>query len=87
MSSDIARRGVARSLFGNYAWFDPIESVRNPMTLGAILTILLAPLVHLEPPQDRLRRRVHQVRPDVLPALQVGRARARRSARNAFTSI
>lgn len=47
VSSNIARRGVARSLFGNYAWFDPIESVRNPMTLGAILTILLAPLVHL----------------------------------------
>jgi len=47
VSSNIARRGVARSLFGNYAWFDPIESGRNPMTLGAILTILLAPLVHL----------------------------------------
>jgi tetratricopeptide (TPR) repeat protein len=47
VSSTIARRGVARSLFGNYAWFDPVESVRNPMTLGAILTILLAPLVHL----------------------------------------
>ncbi len=47
VSSDIARRGVARSLFGNYAWFDPLESVRNPLTLGAILTILLAPLVHV----------------------------------------
>jgi tetratricopeptide (TPR) repeat protein len=46
VSSNIARRGVARSLFGNYAWFDPLESVRNPLTLGAILTILLAPLVH-----------------------------------------
>jgi tetratricopeptide (TPR) repeat protein len=47
VSSNIARRGVARSLFGNYAWFDPIESVRNPMTFGAILTFLLAPLVHV----------------------------------------
>jgi tetratricopeptide (TPR) repeat protein len=47
VSSAIARRGVARSLFGNYAWFDPLESVRNPMTLGAILTILLAALVHV----------------------------------------
>jgi tetratricopeptide (TPR) repeat protein len=46
VSSNIARRGVARSLFGNYAWFDPLESVRNPITLGAILTILLAALVH-----------------------------------------
>jgi hypothetical protein len=47
VSSNIARRGVARSLFGNYAWFDLAESIRNPMTLGAILTILLAPLVHV----------------------------------------
>jgi tetratricopeptide (TPR) repeat protein len=46
VSSNIARRGVARSLFGNYAWFDLLESVRNPVTLGAILTILLAPIVH-----------------------------------------
>jgi len=45
VSSDIARRGVARSLFGNYAWFDLSESVRNPLTLGAILTILLAPAI------------------------------------------
>ncbi|HEV7571334.1 MAG TPA: tetratricopeptide repeat protein [Thermoanaerobaculia bacterium] len=51
VSSDIARRGVARSLFGNYAWFDPLESVRNPLTAGAILTILLAPFV------DRIRRK------------------------------
>ncbi len=48
VSSSIARRGVARSLFGNYAWFDPTESVRNPLTLGAILTLLLAPLVFLK---------------------------------------
>ncbi len=48
VSSDIARRGVARSLFGNYAWFDPAESVRNPLTLGAILTIVLAPLIFLK---------------------------------------
>jgi hypothetical protein len=47
VSSDIARHGVARSLFGNYAWFDPLESVRNPLTAGAILTILLAPLVNI----------------------------------------
>lgn len=45
VSSDIARRGVARSLFGNYAWFDPSESVRNPLTLGALLTVILAPLI------------------------------------------
>jgi len=45
VSSDIARRGVARSLFGNYAWFDPSEGVRNPLTLGALLTVILAPLI------------------------------------------
>lgn len=48
VSSSIARRGVARSLFGNYAWFDPAESVRNPLALGAILTVVLAPLVFLK---------------------------------------
>jgi len=48
VSTDIARRGVARSLFGNYAWFDPGESVRNPLTLGAILTVILAPLIFLK---------------------------------------
>ncbi len=42
VSSEIAQLGVARSLFGNYAWFDPSESVRNPVTLGAILTLILA---------------------------------------------
>ena len=42
VSSAIARRGVARSLFGNYAWFDPAESVRNPLTLGATLSLILA---------------------------------------------
>ena len=48
VSSSIARRGVARSLFGNYAWFDPAESVRNPLTLGALLTVVLAPLLFLK---------------------------------------
>ena len=72
VSSDIARRGVARSLFGNYAWFDPLESVRNPLTLGAILTLLLAPLLFLKRRRSGIRRRLHQVRTDVLPSLQVG---------------
>jgi tetratricopeptide (TPR) repeat protein len=48
VSSAIARRGVARSLFGNYAWFDPGESVRNPVTLAAILAVILAPLLFLK---------------------------------------
>ena len=45
VSTSIARRGVARSLFGNYAWVDPAESARNPLTIGAILTVILAPLL------------------------------------------
>jgi hypothetical protein len=48
VSSDIAHQGVARSLFGNYAWFDPVESLRNPLTAGAILTLILAPLLFLK---------------------------------------
>jgi tetratricopeptide (TPR) repeat protein len=48
VSSEIARRGVARSLFGNYAFFDPLESAMNPLTAGAILTAVLAPLLFLK---------------------------------------
>jgi hypothetical protein len=48
VSSDIARLGIARSLFGNYAWFDPVESMRNPLTAGAILALVLAPLLFLK---------------------------------------
>jgi len=48
VSSEIAERGVARSLFGNYAWFDPVESLRNPLTAGAILALVLAPLLFLK---------------------------------------
>lgn len=44
----IARRGVARSLFGNYAWFDPLISIQNPVTLGGVLTIIAAPLLFLK---------------------------------------
>lgn len=38
----IDRRGAARSLFGNYSYFDPLESGFNPITLGGILTPFLA---------------------------------------------
>jgi Flp pilus assembly protein TadD len=41
----IARRGIARSLFGNYAYFDPVTSAVNPITIGAILALILALLV------------------------------------------
>ena len=41
----IARRGNARTLFGNYAYFDPLASARNPMTIGGLLTLIAAPLL------------------------------------------
>ena len=48
IASSIARRGIARALFGNYAWFDPTISARNPITLGGVLVAILAPLLYLK---------------------------------------
>lgn len=48
VASDIAKRGVARALFGNYAYFDPTVSARNPITLGGILVAIAAPLLFLK---------------------------------------
>lgn len=48
VASDIARRGTARALFGNYAWFDPLVSARNPITLGGLLVAIGAPLLFLK---------------------------------------
>jgi tetratricopeptide (TPR) repeat protein len=45
VAATLARGGVARSLFGNYSWFDPFVSAKNPITLAAILAILAAPFV------------------------------------------
>jgi tetratricopeptide (TPR) repeat protein len=42
VSSRIAEKGTARSLFGNYAHFDPAQSALNPVTLGALLTVVAA---------------------------------------------
>ena len=48
IASSVARRGVARALFGNYAWFDPTVSARNPITLGGVLVAVFAPLLFLK---------------------------------------
>ncbi len=48
VATAVARRGVARSLFGNWAWFDPLVSARNPVTIGGLLAFILAPLVWLK---------------------------------------
>ena len=43
----IARRGTAKSLFGNYSYLDPAVSAVNPLTLAGILTALAAPAIWL----------------------------------------
>ena len=41
----IAASGIARSLFGNYAYFDPNTSAMNPVTLGALASVVFALLI------------------------------------------
>lgn len=41
VSREVARVPAARSQFGNYAAFDPVRSVVNPVTIGALLSLLL----------------------------------------------
>jgi tetratricopeptide (TPR) repeat protein len=48
VAANVARRGAARALFGNWAWFDPTVSVRNPLTVGGALAFILAPLLWLK---------------------------------------
>ena len=42
INQSLARVPAARALFGNYAAFDPVRSVVNPITIGALLSLLLA---------------------------------------------
>jgi len=44
----IARSGVARTLFGTYAYFDPLLSAENPVTIAGILAVILAPLLFIK---------------------------------------
>jgi tetratricopeptide (TPR) repeat protein len=48
VATAVARRGVARTLFGNWAWFDPVISARNPMTAAGVLAFVLAPIIFLK---------------------------------------
>ncbi len=41
----IAVGGAARSLFGNYAYFDPKVSAINPVTLGALASVVFALII------------------------------------------
>ncbi|HEX8172701.1 MAG TPA: hypothetical protein VF824_19345 [Thermoanaerobaculia bacterium] len=47
VSRSLASRKAARALFGNYAAFDPAASALNPITLGALASLLLALAVWL----------------------------------------
>ena len=48
VSSRIAKTGAARALFGNYSFFDPRISARNPITIGGALALILAPLIFVK---------------------------------------
>lgn len=48
VSSSIAKRGVATTQFGNYSFFDLMTSAQNPITLGGLLTAILAPMIYLK---------------------------------------
>ena len=48
VSTAIAQRGVARTQFGNYSFFDIVTSARNPITIGGVLAALLAPIIFLK---------------------------------------
>lgn len=47
LAQAIGRKGNARELFGNYSWFQPLASLLNPVTLGAIVAITLSVLLWL----------------------------------------
>ena len=51
ITRNIARNKAARSLFGNYSTFDPVSAASNPITIGALLSLVGALLLWL------LRRR------------------------------
>lgn len=45
ITKSISKNKAARSLFGNYSTFDPINSAANPVTIGAVLSLLFAVLL------------------------------------------
>ncbi|HYR29463.1 MAG TPA: hypothetical protein VEU30_13415, partial [Thermoanaerobaculia bacterium] len=45
VTRQITENKAARAIFGNYSRFDPVASLSNPMTIGALLSLLLAPLI------------------------------------------
>jgi tetratricopeptide (TPR) repeat protein len=47
VTTEMSKRPAARALFGNYASFDLLRSGANPMTIGALVSLLLALLLWL----------------------------------------
>jgi tetratricopeptide (TPR) repeat protein len=47
-ATTLARKGTVATLFGTYAWFDPVKSALNPITIGAALSVLLAIVLWLK---------------------------------------
>ncbi len=45
VSERMAQLPAARALFGNYSSFDPLRSLSNPISIGAIVALLLAVLL------------------------------------------
>ena len=45
VASDVARGGTARSLLGNYSYLDLKNAALNPLTIGALASLLLAMVV------------------------------------------
>ena len=43
ITRELSKRPAARALFGNYSAFDPARSALNPITIGAIVALLLGP--------------------------------------------
>ncbi len=45
ISDRLANRAAARALFGNYSTFEPMRAATNPITIGAVIALLLALLL------------------------------------------
>jgi hypothetical protein len=45
VTGEVSKRPAARALFGNYATFDLLRSGTNPMTIGALVSLLLGLLL------------------------------------------
>ncbi|MFL6246022.1 MAG: tetratricopeptide repeat protein [Thermoanaerobaculia bacterium] len=45
ITNELAKRSAARALFGNYAAFDLVKSAVNPVSIGAVISLILALLL------------------------------------------